>query len=320
MATAIRAADYEGAGLSQVSDHNLNLIIAETCRHSVLSHLVNPNYTIERLGLDKAPRAVYDIITDISVGGFTGGNWNGDVLEPNNPFKSGEITMCQTLAIEKKFSRREAHRLSDRWSTVQGGYEQSIGQALSALVEDYGLRSIISQANRNNVGVKAGKKTHSINLGSVEAPLQVGGAGGIKPSKVLKRMRRALIENVGNCGSVKVVMTPSLYDMLTDEQSVLPNGSQMSDNPLITGITSPMLGMEILASNSMPTYERANNGKRIEYVLMVNPDYVAAPMDLPYLEWQTIKHDIFLVGDFAFDVVALTGNSIVVAAVVVDDE
>ncbi|MGX3067556.1 hypothetical protein [Ursidibacter arcticus] len=53
--------------------------------------------------------------------------------------------------------------------------------------------------------------------------------------------------------------------------------------------------------------------------MMVNPEHIAAPMSLNYLEWQTLKRDIWLVGEFDFDVVALTGASVVVAAVVVEE-
>lgn len=319
MATAIRAADYGGTTLSRVPEKNLNLIIAETCRRSVLLQIANPDYSIERLGLDTAPKATYDIITDISVGGFTGGNWNGEVWEPDNPFKSGEITLCQNIDLEKKFSRREAKRLADRWETVQSGYETSIGEALAAEVEYYGLRSLTAQAYRYNVGNKAGRHSKNINLGSTDNPLMVG-PGNLKASQVLRRMKRVLTESAGNCGVVKVVATPNFYDLVLDEQSALGAGCCLNSNTLITGVTSPILGMDIFSTINMPTFDKNPNGKRIEYVMMVNQQHVAAPMDLSYLEWQTIKRDIWLVGEFDFDVVALTGASIVVAAVIVNDE
>lgn len=318
MGAVIRAADYGGATLSRVPEKNLNLIIAETCRHSVLLQLVNPKYTIEGLGLNTAPRAIYDIITDISVGGFTGNNWNGEVWEPDNPFKSGEITLCQSIDIEKKFARREATRMADRWNTIQSGYETSIGSALAAEVEHYGLRSILSQAYRYNVGTKAGRMSKNINLGSSDNPLLVGGAG-IKASQVLKRMKRVLTESAGNCGLVKVVATPGFYDLVLDEQAILGAGCCLSSNPLISGVTSTMLGMDIFSTMAMPTFDKTANGKRVEYVMMVNSDHIAAPMSLNYLEWQTVKRDIWLVGEFDFDVVALTGASVVVAAVVIDE-
>ncbi|CAM3861077.1 hypothetical protein ACLSZP_09695 [Avibacterium avium] len=318
MGAVIKAADYSGASLSRVPEKNLNLIIAETCRHSVLLQIVNPKYSIENLGLDQAPKAVYDIITDISVGGFTGGNWNGEVWEPNNPFKSGEITLCQNIDLEKKFSRREATRLGERWNTVQGGYETSIGQALAAEVEYYGLRSIMAHAYRYNVGTKAGRNSKNINLGSSDNPIVVG-EGNTKASTVLKRMKRVLTESAGNCGLVKVVATPGFYDLVLDEQSALGAGCCLNNNPLITGITSPMLGMELYSTIAMPTFDKTGNGKRVEYVMMVNPEHIAAPMSLDFLEWQTIKRDIWLVGQFDFDVVALTGASVVVAAVVVEE-
>lgn len=319
MGAVIRSADYGGTTLSRVPEKNLNLIIAETCRRSVLLQIANPDYSIEGLGLDTAPKATYDIITDISVGGFSSGNWNGEVWEPDNPFKSGEITLCQNIDIEKKFSRREAKRLADRWETVQGGYETSIGEALAAEVEYYGLRSLTAQAYRHNVGNKAGRHSKNINLGSAENPLTVGG-GNLKASKVLRRMKRVLTESAGNCGLVKVVATPNFYDLVLDEQSELGAGCCLSSNPLITGVTSPMLGMDIFSTIHAPTFTNEANGKRVEYVLMVNQQHVAAPMDLSYLEWQTIKRDIYLVGEFDFDVAALTGASIVVAAVTIDDE
>lgn len=320
MGAVIRAADYGGTTLSRVPEKNLGLIIAETCRRSVLLQIANPDYTITSLGLDTAPKATYDIITDISVGGFTGNNWNGDVWEPDNPFKAGEITLCQSIDIEKKFARREARRLADRWDTTQTGYETSIGEALSQEVEYYGLRSLLSQAYRHNVGTRAGKSSKSINLGSSDNPISVGyGQGSVKASQVLRRMKRVLTESAGNCGLVKVIASPTFYDMILDEQSVLGAGCCLSSNPLITGVTSTMLGMDIFATINMPTFDKTANGKRVEYVMMVNQKHIAAPMDLSFLEWQTIKRDIWLVGEFDFDVVALTGASIVVAAVVIDE-
>lgn len=231
-----------------------------------------------------------------------------------------EKSLCQNIDIEKKFARREAKRLADRWETTQTGYETSIGEALSQEVEYYGLRSLVSQAYRYNVGAKAGRHSKNINLGSSDNPISVGyGQNSVKSSQVLRRMKRTLTESAGNCGLVKVIASPNFYDMILDEQSALGAGCCLSNNPLITGITSPMLGMDIFSTINMPTFDKHPNGKRVEYVMMVNQKHIAAPMSLNYLEWQTIKRDIWLVGEFDFDVVALTGASIVVAAVVIDE-
>lgn len=319
MAQNMRAADLGGSseGL-HIPEHATLLTISEMHNCSVLSRVVNPNHNIVELGLNCAPVAHYTVMDDIELGDFTGSAWNGETIEPDNPFRSGEIRLCHSIAIKKKFSREEATLLCDRWKMVQDGYETVVGRALRNITERYGFGALVASAHPLAVGVRAGNLSGNINLGNAENPLVVG-RNGISATSVIEAMEQALQENGVTCGgnALKIVASPAFYTRLRSEQSQLGAGCCLSDNPIVTGMLHPMLGMEVYSSLHMPRYQRPD-GKVVEYVLMVNPENMAAPSRLDYLEWQTILNDIYLVGNYRFEVAALSNKSIAVAAVVVE--
>lgn len=320
MAKNMRAADLGGAteGL-YIPDYATQIVISEMHNCSALSRVVNPKHNIVELGLNCAPVAHYTIMDNIEVGDFTDGSWNGETFEPDNPFRSGEIRLCHSVPIKKKFSREEATLMCDNWSRYQDGYETALGRSLRDLTERYGFAVLVASAHPLARGLKAGALSKNIHLGDTENPVIVGATTNIRAMDVLQRMEQALQENGVTCGgnALKIVTSPAFYSRLRGEQSNLGAGCCLPDNPIVTGMLHPMLGMEVYSSLHMPRFRRPD-GKVVEYVLMVDPENIAAPSRLDYLEWQTVLNDIYLVGNYRFDVAALSNKSIAVAAVVVE--
>ncbi|OOF53875.1 hypothetical protein [Rodentibacter genomosp. 2] len=320
MAKNMRAADLGGAteGL-YIPDYATQIVISEMHNCSALSRIVNPKHNIVELGLNCAPVAHYTIMDNIEVGDFTDGAWNGETWEPDNPFRSGEIRLCQSVPLKKKFSREEATLMCHNWETFQDGYETAVGRALRDLTERYGFAVLVASAHPLSRGVRAGALSGNINLGDTENPLVISKGGDIRAMDVLQSMEQTLQENGVTCGgnALKIVASPAFYSRIRGEQSSLGAGCCLPDNPIVTGMVHPMLGMEVYSSLHMPRYRRAD-GKVVEYVLMVDPENIAAPSRLDYLEWQTVLNDIYLVGNYRFDVAALSNKSIAVAAVVVE--
>lgn len=320
MAKNMRAADLGGAteGL-YIPDYATQIVISEMHNCSALSRIVNPKHNIVELGLNCAPVAHYTIMDNIEVGDFTDSAWNGETWEPDNPFRSGEIRLCQSVPLKKKFSREEATLMCHNWETFQDGYETAVGRALRDLTERYGFAVLVASAHPLSRGVRAGALSSNINLGDTENPLVISKGGDIRAMDVLQSMEQTLQENGVTCGgnALKIVASPAFYSRIRGEQSSLGAGCCLPDNPIVTGMIHPMLGMEVYSSLHMPRYRRAD-GKLVEYVLMVDPENIAAPSRLDYLEWQTVLNDIYLVGNYRFDVAALSNKSIAVAAVVVE--
>lgn len=316
MAMNTRAADYGGAtqGL-YIPEFVTDIIISEVSRCSVLQHIVNQDYTIENLGLNCASKAHYTILTDISIGDFHGNNWNGEAWEPEDPFRSGVISLCNKVKITKKFSREEAIALCERWQKVQGGYEEAIGGAIAEMVERYGFSILMASANRKNSGNKAGTYG-TLKLGDSLNPVVIDTKSQTSVTDLMFLLGQALDES-GTCtgGKLKAVVPPSILTQLRREQSALGAGCCLDSNPAITGMTHPVLGMDVLSSKHMPIY-RLPDGRIVQYILMVDPQHIAAPMALDYVEWQPIGHDINLIGNLRFDVAALSNKSIAVSAIV----
>lgn len=316
-----KAADYQGVEGLYIPDHVTDIVISEAINCSTLAKISNPAYTIESLGLDRAPVAHYTILEGIEVGQFTGNQFNGETWEPDNPFRSGEITICQDIDIKKKFSRAEALSIADNWKKVQDGYEKMLGLALRNLSEGYGFRMIVSQAASFNQGNKAGLQSHNIDLGSVTNPLLIGkGQGKISATTALERAELALMEAGIMCGTsqLRVVASPGFYTRLRSEQAA--TGANLccpDNNPNISGILHPVFGFEVYSSLYMPR-RKLPNGRTVEYVIIANPEHIASPSDLRYLEWDTVLNDIYLIGNYTFDTAVLSGRSVAVLAVVLD--
>lgn len=320
MSKQIRAADLGGAAQGlYIPEYASDIVISELHNCSALMHVVNKSYDIANLGLDCAAVAHYTILSGIEVGDFTGNNWNGESWEPDDPFRSGEITLCHQIPIKKKFARNEAIALCSRWATVQDGYETSIGLALRDLTERYGFRMLVSMAHKQLQGNQAGAISQNIRLGDTANPVAIG-KGNVGAMELLQRMEQALQESGVTCGgnALKVVASPAFFGKIRAEQSALGAGCCLKDNPAVTGMIHPVLGMEVFSSLHMPRFKRANDGKVVEYVLMVDPQHIAAPTRLDYLEWQTVLNDIYLVGNYRFDVAALSNKSIAVAAITME--
>lgn len=318
MAKNIRAADLGGTteGL-YIPEYATDLVLSEMVRCSSLQHLVNQSYDVEGLGLTKSPVAHYTILTDIEVGTFGEGNWNGETWEPADPFRDGTVRLCQSVPIKKKFSREEALNLCGRWETVQGGYETAIGEALRRHTELYGFGVLAASADRYNQGTTAGRLSGNINLGNVASPLTLSSS--LTPTDVLGAMEQVMQEAGASCGgnALKVAVSPAVFRAIRSEQSKLGAGSCCLDNnPAITGMVHPALGMQVVSSLYMPSYTMSD-GRRVEYIVMVNPENIASPATLDYLEWQTILNDIYLVGNYRFETAALSQRSVAVAAVIV---
>ena len=111
--------------------------------------------------------------------------------------------------------------------------------------------------------------------------------------------------------------SPAFVSRIRREQSKLGAGCCLKENPIVTGLVHPTLGMDVFSSLHMPRY-KLPDGRSVEYVLMVDPKHIAAPVSLDYLEWQTILNDIYLVGNYRFDVAALSSQSIAVAAIIME--
>ncbi|MDC2824603.1 hypothetical protein PHA51_00930 [Rodentibacter pneumotropicus] len=320
MAKNMRASDLGGAteGL-YIPDYATQIVISEMHNCSALSRIVNPKHNIVELGLNCAPVAHYTIMDNIEVGDFTDSAWNGETWEPDNPFRSGEIRLCQSVPLKKKFSREEATLMCHNWETFQDGYETAVGRALRDLTERYGFAVLVASAHPLSRGVRAGALSGNIHLGDTENPLVISKGGDIRAMDVLQSMEQTLQENGVTCGgnALKIVASPAFYSRIRGEQSSLGAGCCLPDNPIVTGMLHPVLGMEVYSSLHMPRYRRPD-GKVVEYVLMVDPENIAAPSRLDYLEWQTVLNDIYLVGNYRFDVAALSNKSIAVAAVVVE--
>lgn len=321
-----RAADYKGVEGLYIPPYVTDIVINEIATCSTLQHMANPNWTAERLGLNCAQEAHYDILEPIDEMVFTRHQFNGERVGIPNPFRSGVISLCNQYSIEEKFSRDEAIRLCRRWEDVQSGYEKTIANMLTNMTEAYGYRQIVAAAAEYNQGNQAGKISGAVKLGDTVNPLIVSARSDAEVNdfkvtalEVVSRMVEVSSEASLMCGtpSMRMAASPRFIAKLMREQASMMNGSScLDDNPAVSGVLLNAYGIKALRTHHFPS-KRLADGRTVEYVILADPNLIAAPSELDYLEWEKIKNDIYLIGNYRFDVSVLSGRGVIVAAVVI---
>lgn len=325
MSTNVLAADLGGIQGLYRPPHLTDIVINEIHQCSSLMGFVNQAWTAESLGLNCAPSAHYHLIGNIEPQVFTRHQYNGESVGLPNPVRNGELTMCQNYEIKEKFSRAQAARYCKQWEMMQDGYEKVIAAMLRDMNEEYGYRMIVAMAAEYNQGMQAGFRTGGIKLGDSTTPLEyVRKEDDVSDTKVtavevVRRLDLALSEAGVTCGSpnLKLRASQGFVSRLRAEQSALGAGGSccLEKNPAIDGMVLPVYGTEVQSSPFIPT-KRLADGRLVEYVLLGDPEMIAAPSVLQYLEWEKLLNDIYLIGSYDFDVSVLSGRSVAVAAIV----
>ncbi|QEY24790.1 hypothetical protein [Neisseria animalis] len=326
MAKYQRAADLKGAEGFYIPDSVTYITINEMVACSTLQHMVNQEWNPEKLGLDCAPVAHYNILEPIDDMVFTRHQFNGERVGIPNPFRNGQIQMCHSYAIKEKFSRDEAIRQCRYWEEQRWGYEKAIAHMLRNMTESYGYRQIAASAAEYNQGNDAGKLSGNLKLGDTVNPLVVSLPNSdnvsdfeVSALEVVSRMVLAASEAGVMCGSdqMRMAASPRFVAKLMNEQAAHVQGCCVEKNPAVSGVLLPAYGLNVLRSHFFPT-KRLADGRTVEYVIMVDPNLIVAPAVLDYLEWEKLLNDIYLIGNYRFDVSVLSGRGVVVAAVTFD--
>lgn len=325
MSKQTRAADYGGATGLYIPENVTENIVNDIYSCAVLPEVSNPDFDFINLGLDHAFSVRYHLVDDVDLMIPTRHQLNGEFIEIPSPFRSGVIEMCHEIAIDKKYSRNEAIQLGSYWETNQYYVEQQIARNLTKVVETFTFQNVAASVRPENQGNNAGLSGGKIYLGDSNKPLSVTIRNDdsmedfrVTASEVVNRLSLTFSLSGSSCpqNKLRVVASPSFVSKLRSEQARMMSGGSccIDDKPAISGILSNSWGFPILESMNLPVHYMAD-GTRIEYVLLINPEMVAAPMNLDYLEWQTILRDIHLIGNFRFGSHLLSGKGAAVAAV-----
>lgn len=321
-----RAADLGGVTGLYIPDHATEFIINDICETSILGEISNPKFDFNGLGLNAPPRSVhYHIVEDVDLSIPTRHNLNGESIHIPSPFRNGTIEMCHEIVIENKYSRDEAIRLGDWWEVNQNAVEEMLGRNLSKTVEQAALMNVASLIRPENQGNNAGLSGGKIYLGDSNKPLNVVARKdeqvtdfNVTATEVVRRL--ALAFSLGKSAApqnrLRVVASPYFLSILRAEQANAMRGGSccIEGKPEISGILSNSWGFPILECHNMPVHYMAD-GTMIDYVMLINPEMVAVPMNLDYLEWQPLLRDIYLSGVFRYGSHLMSGKAATMAAV-----
>ncbi len=317
-----RAADYKGVEGLYIPPEVSDLVINDIHSTTVLSEICNPNFS----DLNSHTRTVhYHMIEDYDLHINVRHQVNGERIQLPSPFRNGTIEMCYSIKILEKFARDEAYRLNRYWELHQDAREMQIANLFTKVAERNVLHTVAALTRPENQGNKAGLRGSKIYLGDSNKPLNLVARKdeqvtdfNVTATEVVNRLDLAWSLGRSACPKkdLRVVASPYFTSKLRAEQANAMRGGSccIEDKPEISGILSNTWGFPILETPHMPVHYMAD-GTMIEYVMLINPNIVAAPLDLLYLEWQPDKHDIYLVGDFYYGAHLLSSKGAAIAAV-----
>lgn len=321
------AADLQGVGGLYVPEAVTDILVNEVYTNSTIQNMANSDWTAESLGLDCAEIAHYNILEDVDLTFKTKTNhdFNGEKIEIPNPFRNGTLTMCHEILIQNKFSRNQAIRQCGQWEEQQRGYEITAANLFSRTMDVHGYRVLAASAEDYNIGNDAGARSGNIKLGDAVNPLVLNIRDDLKITDfqttaidVVSRLLTVASEaGLGAAASrLRLAGSARFVHKLRDEQARmgLGGGCCLKENPAISGTFLDAYGLPAMMSDYLP-YKRLQDGSRIEYVILGNPETIAAPHSLDYFEWEKVLGDIYLIGNFRFNVQALSAKNLFVAAV-----
>lgn len=324
------AADVHGVELLALPEGFSDLVIVEQNARFTFPHLSNPNFTVERLGLDVSDTARYTIIED-TPDDFIDMNFfdaNGETVRIPSPFNQNSIKMCGHKQFTNKFSREEWERVEKAFGNLaQKGYEVTAAKQLGTLAERNFYLKVVGGAAAYNQGNDAGYASAGIKLGDAVNPIYVGVREDAKVTDfkatamdVVSRLAVVMSETespVGN-NQLRIACSHRFAQKLRQEQShTVIHGDVIKNCPAISGMLLPTYGLTALETNFIPKVVR--NNKVIEYVLLLNPDVIAAPNALGYFEVAKILHDVYMYGSYRYGAQVLSAKGVAIAAVTFDE-
>lgn len=234
---------------------------------------------------------------------------------------SDSLVICQSKKFEWKISNQDKRMMCNNYDRWEANLRRQISKNITKLVDAYSIPKIIASAHPDNVGTKAGKLTHSINLGNQ-------GASALNGNTVagFEDMVLALIEVAREagwmCGEGELAgegdsADPVILIPNSLAKYALKNLKELdrccSDrNAMRTGLMGDMYGVRIMATQWLMPQDFGVAGV-LAPVVMIDPNQVLHAFDVITNKWYEGKWEDYLVGEFVWDTHVFNPYGVIVA-------
>lgn len=222
---------------------------------------------------------------------------------------SDSLVICQSKKFEWKISNQDKRMMCNNYERWEANLRRQISKNITKLVDAYSIPKIIASAHPDNVGTKAGKLTHSINLGNQGSSALNGNTKEGFEDMVLA-LRNVAQEAGMMCGEGEMAgegdsADPVILIPLGLEKWALKNLKELdtccSDrNAMVTGLLGSMYGIRIMSTQWLVPQNFGASGL-LAPVVLIDPNQVLHAFDVITNKWYEGKWEDYLVGEFVWD-------------------
>lgn len=234
---------------------------------------------------------------------------------------SDSLVICQSKKFEWKISNQDKRMMCNNYEKWEANLRRQISKNITKLVDAYSIPKIIASAHPDNVGVNAGKLTHSINLGDQGTNALDGNT--VEGFEDMILAMRTVAQEAGlMCGEGEIAgegetSDPVILIPLQLEKWALKNLKELNtccsdQNALVTGMLGSMYGFRIISTRWLQPQDFGAAGI-LAPVVLIDPNQVLHAFDVITNKWYEGKWEDYLVGEFVWDTHVFNPYGVVVA-------
>lgn len=234
---------------------------------------------------------------------------------------TNSMTICQGRKFEWKLSNYDRRIMCQNFDLWEESVKRRLDNGIRQLIDAYSIPKIMASASPDNVGNRAGKLSHSIDLGWQDSTALNGNS--IAGLEDLFYSFRQIAQEAGMmCGNLDdvgpgpggnpIIILPIQLERWALKMMSEYNKCCSEKNAFVTGYIGKILGFEVFTSMQLLASNYGSAGN-IAPVLMLDPSQVLHAMEVIDSKWYEHPFEWSLVGEFVFDTHVIRPEAVSVA-------
>lgn len=233
----------------------------------------------------------------------------------------GSLTVCNNQKFEIKISNSDKKIMCGNYGMWESNVRKQIDKGITRLVDNYSIPKIMASAHADNVGNRAGKLSHSIDLGWQNGSALNGNTATGFEDMILA-LREVAIEAGIQCGAgtiagpgdsgMPTILIPSKLERWALKLMKQLDTCCSDHNAMRTGLIGSVYGMNIISTTKVLPKNYGAAGD-LAPVMLIDPNQVLHAFDVINDKWYEGKFEDYLVGEFVWETHVFNQHGVAVA-------
>ncbi len=266
-------------------------------------------------------KVIFGVEQDLDIFGMDTDNNEHPETHSGPGIDTASLVICQSKKFEWKISNQDKRMMASNFDRWEENLRRQISKNITQLIDAYSIPKIIASAHPDNVGTRAGKITHGVDLGDQGSNALDGNSVAGFEDMILAL--RSVAQEAGMiCGEGEIAGEgengkPVILIPIQLEKWALKNLKELNictsaDNAMVTGHIGQMYGMEIISTRWLMPNNFGAAGI-LAPVVLIDTNQVLHAFDIITNKWYEGKFEDYLVGEFVWDTQVINPYGIAVA-------